>query len=133
MSKMKKIFFVSVVIFCFWFFLFVFFQPSHDREWEFGQELLPRFVFQDDNIFAVENFRDFDWESEGVAESRYETRLFNLDDIVGTDVFISHFDDFEGLAHIFLSFGFSSGERLVVSLETRREAGEDFSPLGGVL
>jgi hypothetical protein len=49
------------------------------------------------------------------------------------DVLISHFDEFEGLAHIFLSFGFSDGRHIVVSMETRREKGEEFSPVLGVL
>jgi hypothetical protein len=62
------------------------------------------------------------------AQTRYETRTFDLAKLEGVDVFISHFDDFEGLAHIFLSFGFSDGEQVVVSLETRREADEEFSP-----
>jgi hypothetical protein len=53
--------------------------------------------------------------------------------MTGVDVLISHFDDFEGLAHIFLSFGFAGGEQVVVSLETRREVGEEFSPVLGLL
>ena len=40
---------------------------------------------------------------------------------------------FHTLAHIFLSFRFSDGRHVVVSLETRREVGEKFSPFLGVL
>ena len=115
-----------------WILMVVIFRPSHDREWELGQERLPRFLFQDSRV-TIENFRNFDWKGEGIADVRYETREFDLDDITGVDVFISHFDDFEGLAHIFLSFGFSDGRHIVVSLETRREKGEEFSPILGVL
>ncbi|MBP9760610.1 MAG: DUF4105 domain-containing protein, partial [Candidatus Pacebacteria bacterium] len=64
---------------------------------------------------------------------RYETRTFNLDALTTVDVFISHFDDFEGLAHIFLSFGFADGGYAVISFETRREYDEKFSPLLGLL
>lgn len=107
-------------------------QPSHDRQWELGQEKLPAFHVYGD-VLKVENYRDFVWTGELTAEPEYETRQFNLAKLTDLDVFISHFNSFEGLAHIFLSFGFSGGERLVVSLESRREVGETFSPLLGML
>lgn len=106
-------------------------RPSHDREWELGQEQLPRFSVSGD-VLQVENYRNFQWTGEFAAEPRYETRQFDLTKLVDLDVFISHFDSFEGLAHIFLSFGFSGGDRLVVSLESRREVGETFSPFLGL-
>lgn len=113
--------------------LFVFFvRPSHDRAWELGQEQLPKFVVQGDQL-RVENFRNFQWTGEVTAVPRYETRTFDMAAMRGLDVFISHFDDFEGLAHIFLSFGFADGQQLVVSLESRREVGEEFSPTLGLL
>lgn len=112
--------------------LFVVFRPSHDRMWELGQERLPHITFAGD-VVTIENFRNFDWRKEGGAEVRYETRTFPLSALHDVDVFISHFDEFEGLAHIFLSFGFSGGEQVVVSFETRRERGEKFSPTLGLL
>jgi hypothetical protein len=121
-----------LAVLLFWTVLVVAFRPSHERNWELGQEHLPRFVFQDER-FTIEHFRNFDWTGEASAEVRYETRQFDLATITGVDVFISHFDDFEGLAHIFLSFGFSDGRHVVVSMETRREQGEEFSPVFGVL
>ncbi len=106
--------------------------PSHDRQWELGQEQLPAFQVYGD-VLKVENYRNFAWTGEFTAEPRYETKQFDLTKLVDLDVFISHFDSFEGLAHIFLSFGFAGGERLVVSLESRREVGETFSPILGML
>lgn len=112
--------------------LFLFLKrPSHDREWELGQEQLPCFSVSGD-VLRVESYRNFQWMGEFAAEPRYETRQFDLTKLVDLDVFISHFDPFEGLAHIFLSFGFAGGERLVVSLESRREVGETFSPFLGL-
>jgi hypothetical protein len=131
-SVIKAVGISVVAVLLFWAVLVVVFQPSHERDWELGQERLPRFVFQDER-FSVENFRNFDWTGETSAEARYETREFDLTEITGVDVFISHFDEFEGLAHIFLSFGFSDGRHIVVSMETRREKGEEFSPVLGVL
>lgn len=109
------------------------FRPSHDRTWELGQEVLPHIFFEEENIVTIDGFRNFTWEDSGEAMPHYESRSFRLDDIDSVDVYISHFDDFEGLAHIFLSFGLTSGEQIVISFETRREAGEEFSPLLGLL
>jgi hypothetical protein len=109
------------------------FRPSHDRNWELGQEKLPYIAIDESNEITITNFRNFDWQKEGETTPDYETRTYSLDEIQTVDVLISHFDEFEGLAHIFLSFGFSDGEYVVVSLETRREVGEEFSPILGIL
>ena len=99
-----------------------------------GHEALPRIVYTTTSSqVIVENFRDFVWTDARQADVRYETRTFDLEEINRVDVFISHFDEFEGLAHIFLSFGFANGQQMVVSVETRREAGEEFSPWLGLL
>jgi len=122
------------IIGLFYLILFFTFQPSHDRDWELGHEALPSITYNaTSSRVTIDNFRNFSWTAVKSAEASYETRTFDLDKITGVDVLISHFDDFEGLAHIFLSFGFKDGERVVVSLETRRESDETFSPLLGIL
>lgn len=106
--------------------------PSHDREWEVGQEQLPRVVFAGDE-FTIENLRDFRWAGPFEAETNYTKDSFTLSEMDSVDVIISHFSEFEGLAHIFLSFGFTDGRHVSLSLETRREKGEKFSPYLGLL
>ncbi len=130
----KWLLIIVVILGCLYLALLVTFQPSHDRDWELGHEKLPSITYSatSSNI-TVDNFRNFNWNEVKSADISYETREYDLEKITGVDVFISHFDDFEGLAHIFLSFGFSDGEQLVVSIETRRESDETFSPLLGIL
>ncbi|MFC1608694.1 DUF4105 domain-containing protein [Patescibacteria group bacterium] len=107
-------------------------KPSHDGNWEVGQEELPE-IQVDGDVIRVSNFRDFIWEKDGDVDKRYTIQEYKLSEIEKVDVIISHFSDFEGLAHIFLSFGFTDGRHLVVSMETRREAGEEFSPILGLM
>lgn len=107
-------------------------KPSHDRDWELGQEKLPRILIKGDRIM-VENLRDFHWTGPFEAQPNYIDAEYSLDQMRTVDVVISHFDEFEGLAHIFLSFGFSDGRHVSISIETRREAGETFSPWLGML
>lgn len=109
-------------------------KPSHDREWELGQERLPVATMSGHDL-VIDNVRNFTWWKEGaseLADGKYEARVYHLDQIQGVDVFISHFSSFEGLAHIFLSFTFADSDPLVLSVESRREVGESFSPLLGL-
>jgi hypothetical protein len=106
--------------------------PSHDREWETGQEKLPHIIF-DGNAFTIENLRDFTWIGPFEAKENYTKDSFEISNIQSVDVIISHFSDLEGLAHIFLSFGFTDGRHVSISLESRREKGEKFSPFWGLL
>lgn len=117
-----------VVVFFVWLFLK---KPTHEATWEVGQEQLPFISVVDDTI-TIDNIRDFSWTGAFEAEQNYISETYSLSSLETTDVFISHFDDFEGLAHIFLSFGFSDGKHIVVSLESRRKEGETFSPLKGM-
>ncbi len=129
---LRVVLFLCVVFILFFIILQIIFRPSHERNWELGQERLPYIQFDAENV-TVSNFRNFDWQrEESATEPQYETRTFSLEKLDSVDVFISHFDPFEGLAHIFLSFGFGS-EHMVVSLETRRESDESFSPTLGIL
>lgn len=72
-------------------------------------------------------------EKNGDVDKKYETINFSKEDIISTDVVISHFSESEGLAHIFLSFGIRDGRHITISVETRREEGEKFSPWLGLL
>lgn len=105
---------------------------SHDRQWETGQEKLPHVVFEGDT-FTIENLRDFAWTGPFEAKENYITDTYKVSDIQGVDVIISHFAEFEGLAHIFLSFAFVDGRHVSISVESRREKGEKFSPFWGLL
>jgi hypothetical protein len=132
----KPIFKWSLIILLVWFVFFislqVIFRPSHDRDWEMGHEALPSVTIENDKII-INNYRNFSWVGPFEAEPNYTTRSFNFSDIEGVDVVISHFDEFEGLAHIFLSFRIKDQGPVSVSLETRREIGEKFSPFLGIL
>ena len=107
-------------------------KASHDRIWENGHEELPYIAIEDSTI-TITNLRDFVWEGPYTAPPTYITETYNLDEMETAEVIISHFAEFEGMAHIFLNFGFLDGRHVNISLETRREADEAFSPLLGLL
>ncbi len=132
---MKKILIVgiSIVIFCITcFFIFATRTPSNNRLWEAGHDKLPQIQVNSNDII-IKNLRDFTWQSDGSSNNKYLTEHFDLNKMDSLDVVISHFDDFAGLAHIFITFGFEDDKHVVISVETRRETHEEFSPWTGLL
>jgi hypothetical protein len=108
-----------------------FFTPSHDREWEFGQERLP-FAEINGKEIAITNIRDFRPNDQGEIVANYFDQTFNLEDLQKVYFVVSRFSDFKPVAHTFLSFEFSDGEYLAFSIEARRESDESFSTITGM-
>ena len=106
-------------------------RPRDDRPWILGQERAPSVTIAGDGV-TIENVRHAVWRSATDADIRWETRRYDLQAIRTVDLVVEPFDDWRGLAHIFVTFGFEGGEHVAISIESRREAGEVYSPLRGV-
>lgn len=106
-------------------------RPSGERPWIVGQERAPRVTIAGD-IATIENVRHADWRSAIDVDMRWETRRYDLRAIRTVDLVIEPFDDWRGMAHIFVTFGFAGGEHVAISIESRREIGERYAPLRGL-
>jgi hypothetical protein len=104
-------------------------QPSHERNWIPELARLPSIARQGDAI-TVANLRDFRWRTEEDYDQRWETRRYNLAAITGADAFLTYWSG-EAIAHLMLSFTFSDSVPLTISIEVRRETGEEWSALAG--
>ncbi len=111
--------------------LFLFATPSNTRDWSPDQAVLPRVSVQGD-IIRIENIRNFHYASTTSYLPQYYTRQFSLDEIVSVDFMVEPFGNM-GAAHTLLSFGLQDGSYLAISVEIRKEIGETFSPLRGLL
>ena len=103
--------------------------PSNERDWQPDVARLPTATI-DDSMLTVRNVRDFTFRSEEDFTERWETRTYDLDTLVGFDMFIS----FWGPAlygHTIASWEFADGRHLAVSIETRKEKGEEYSAVRG--
>ncbi|MBW9336282.1 DUF4105 domain-containing protein [Herbaspirillum sp. RU 5E] len=104
-------------------------RPSHERDWadDVARLLVPQ--VQGD-IVQLDNVRNFTWRSETDYDIRWESRRYDLSQLVSADLVLSYWMG-PAIAHTLVSFGFADGRRLVFSLEIRRERDEAFSALGG--
>lgn len=105
------------------------FQPSHDRNWIPELAKLPSIARQGEAI-TVSNLRDFRWRTEEDYDQRWETRRYNLATVTGADAFLTYWSG-ETIAHLMISFTFSDSVPLTISIEVRREKGEEWSALAG--
>lgn len=107
-------------------------QPSNDRVWAADQRVLPVAEFADDTV-TVRNVRNFRYRSTTEYDIAYEDRTYDLSAPVSLWYIVEPFSDWEGAAHTFLSFGFADGEFVSISIEIRKEEGEEFSAWKGLL
>ena len=105
--------------------------PSHDRTWIDDHLRLPSASITG-NTATITNIRDFSYAADGTPTIRYADRTIDLSAVEGVDFIVSHFSDTWGVAHAFLSFRIAGGEPLAISIEARRERGEEYSPFLGL-
>jgi hypothetical protein len=86
----------------------------------------------DSDCFQVSDVRNFRYRGVGDPLPAWDDRDFRLSEVTKTDLVLSYWGG-NAIAHVFLSFGFSNGEWLAVSIETRRRQNQPWSAFGGFL
>ncbi len=107
-------------------------EPSNDRDWSPDMARLPHAEI-DGRRVTVYNIRNCDYHTPDDYEVRYYDRTFDLDRLESVDFIVVPFLASPGLAHVMMSFGFEGDEYVGLSVEIRREKGEKYVPLFGVL
>jgi hypothetical protein len=108
---------------------FLLLRPAEDRHWT-SEYALPASVSIEGNAVHIRNIRNFQWKTESEAVPAYYDADFALDSASSVDLILSYWAG-EAIAHVFVSFGFSDGRHLAISVETRRAVGQDYSALAG--
>ena len=116
-------------------------SPSNNRDWASDQKLLSTVSFEGD-LVHISNVRNISYITDVGVDGdnyynksipRYYNRTDDLSTLKSADIIIDHFSSIYGIAHTFLTFNFDDGTHIVISVEARREKGEFFSPVLGVL
>ncbi len=102
---------------------------SNDRDWYPDVARLPRAEIEGNKV-TVHNVRNFEYRTETDYTERWETRTLDLELLTGVDFLIAFWGP-TLYGHTIMSWQFSDGQHLAVSIETRKEKGEDYSAVLG--
>ncbi len=103
--------------------------PSNGRDWLPDVARLPTATI-DGSMLTIRNVRNFAYRGDQAFTERWETRTYDLDTLVGVDLFIAFWGP-TLYGHTITSWEFADGRHLAVSIETRKEKGEEYSALRG--
>lgn len=103
--------------------------PHGDLDWADELKHISTGEIDGDRLL-IHNLRNFDWHTEQDYQVRWESREYDLGQLVGVDMLLSRWGR-PGIAHVLVSFGFADGRHLAFTVEVRRQRGEKFSEIGG--
>ena len=104
-------------------------EPRNDRDWLPDVARTPRATIEGDHI-RISNIRNFSYRSEDDYTERWEERAYDLSKLQGVDLFLIYWGS-PMIAHTILSWRFEDSPPLAISIETRKERGEEYSALLG--
>ncbi len=111
--------------------------PSLLRAWAEDVRVLAGVELRNDGSVRLENIRDWSYTRDSVVSKRYFDATYDPQDIVDVWMYEQKLGPAGLISHTFLVFEFdaSYGTRryLGLSVETRREIGEEYSLIGGML
>ena len=109
-------------------------QPNETRPWAPDQARMPRITIDGSRV-TIDAIRDFPPDqAPSAANSRYIEGVFDLDQLDSVWFVLVPFGaTWRGPAHSFISFGFSDGRYLAVSVEARRERDDPYRLIAGML
>lgn len=104
-------------------------EPSNDRQWQTDVAVLAD-AHIDGDLVTVRNIRNFTYRTETDYTPGYYDKTFDVRKLVSVDLVAVYWMG-PDIAHTFVSFGFEGGDRLAISIETRKEQGEAYSTVKG--
>jgi hypothetical protein len=99
-----------------WYFGFV--TPNPNEDWIPKHARMPHVEVVGDKVH-VSNVRNFTWRTPTDYTPGYEDRVYDVSALSSMYFAISPIFDLEPVAHVWVSFGFSDGQHVAVSVEAR--------------
>ena len=107
-------------------------RPRAESNWIPQQAVLPSVEFDGDSVH-IRNVRNFSYVSESEFTSAYYDRSYDLSKLESAWFVLTPFYGWwRGPGHTLVSFGFSDSTFVSVSVEARREKGEEYGPIKGM-
>ncbi len=106
-------------------------RPARNRNWAQDQIVLARAELTPP-LVTIRDVRNFEYETEDRYAPAYYDKTYDLRELDSAWFFVEPFGK-GGAAHTFVSFGFADRDFVSISVEIRKEKGESFSPLKGLM
>ncbi|MDH3626491.1 MAG: DUF4105 domain-containing protein [Acidobacteriota bacterium] len=111
--------------------------PSLTRDWDEDVRVLAGVERSDGGTVLLKNVRDWSYTRDSVVGKSYIDASYNPERIVDLWLYEQKLDDVGLVAHTFVVFEFDESHGpdrfLGLSVETRREVGEKYSLIGGIV
>ena len=108
-------------------------RPSLARDWTPDQKILAHADISTSTV-RITNIRNINYRTTTDYDVRYYDKTFHLDELESVWFMVEPFSGHgAGAAHTLVSFGFENGDYVAISVEIRKEKGESFSPVKGLL
>lgn len=111
--------------------------PSLSREWDEDVRVLAGVEMSDGGPVHLTEVRNWSYTQDSIVSKQYFDASYDPRHIVDLWMYEQQLDDAGWIAHTFLVFEFDESygdERFLgISVETRREVGEEYSIIGGML
>ena len=104
-------------------------KPSNDRAWQPDVAQTAWAEIDGDHV-TIHNVRNCDYRTEGDYTPHWETRSYDLSQVRGMDLFLTYWGS-PWIAHPIVSFQFGDNDYIAMSIETRKEVGEQYSAIRG--
>lgn len=112
-------------------------SPSLDRDWDDDVRILAEVDASDSASIGFTGLRDWSYGRDAIISKSYFNASYDPRDIVDLWMYEQQLDGRGLIAHTFVVFEFDesygSHRYLGLSVETRRESGEEYSLMGGAL
>jgi len=115
-----------VMVLLWWFSL----QPSNNRDWQPDLVVLP-YADITGNQVVIHNIRNCDYRTETDYTVQHYDRTFDLDALRTVDLYLVTWGS-PDIAHTMVSFGFTNGDVVCFSIETRKRTGQEYSAVKGL-
>ncbi|MDK9700289.1 MAG: DUF4105 domain-containing protein [bacterium] len=113
------------IVFGWWLLL----RPSNHRNWQRDVAILPS-AEVNGRIITIHNIRNCDYRTETDYTTHYYDKTFDVTNIQSLDLFLIYWGS-PYIAHSILSFNFNEENPISISIETRKEVGEEYSTVKG--
>ncbi len=132
MSKKPVLIVLLILMIAFCVYRFVYLKPSQTRNWSPELAVLAQAEINE-NLVTIRNVRNFTYRSETEFTPAYYDRTYDLNKLKRADYAVVPFGGIPGLAHTFMSFEFEGDQFVSISIEVRKQIGERYSILRGLV